>query len=142
MADRPAPDLQPEGEALPAAELQAMAQALFESRRFAVQLGIERQHLRDPIDALRGEAEMAARRDLALEIEAVLRDRDHAQSERDGMLAERNAMLAARDRALAERDAVTVERDQARAMLDRVTSSTAWRMTGPARRVLQTLLGR
>lgn len=138
MADRPAPDL----EWLPEASLQAMAQALFESRRFAVQLGIERQHLRDSIDALRGEADSAARRDLAAEIEGVLRERDHARSERDDVLADRSGILAERDRALAQRDAVTAERDMARAMLDRVTSSTAWRLTGPARRILQTLLGR
>ena len=115
-----------------AADLQ---QELFESRRYAVQLGIERQHLRDRIDGLRDEALGVVRREMGEAIEAAVQKRDRALAERDGLVGARDLAMAERDRAMGERDA-------ARAMLERVMSSTAWRVTGPVRRVLQTLLGR
>lgn len=126
MADRPAPVSNADAALDQAiAERDAEAQELFETKRFATQLAIERQHLRDSVDTLR------------------VRERDAAHAEFGPLL---DAARRERDAAMLERDAAIVERDRARAvahdataMLDRVTSSTAWRMTGPARRLLETL---
>ena len=136
MAERPVLDADPEAALASAlAERDAWAQECFESKRFAAELAIERQHLRDSVDTMRAQERDAAQAAIAPLLDAARRERD--------------AALAERDRAHAERDAVIAERDQARAaahdaaaMLDRVTSSTAWRITGPARRLLQAVLGR
>lgn len=106
----------------------ACAQELFESKRFAVQLAIERQHLRDSVDSMRVREREAVQAEIAPQLEAVRRELDSA--------------LAERDAAIAERDRARADAHDAAAMLDRVTSSTAWRLTGPVRRLLQTLLGR
>lgn len=127
MAETTAPVSDPQAEAL--------AQELFEVKRFAAQLAIERQHLSDSVDSLRVRERDAAHAELTPHFEAARRERDHARAERDAALAERDAAWAERDRARAEAH-------DAKAMLDRVTSSTAWRVTGPARRLLQALLGR
>ncbi len=117
------------------AERDGWAQDCFESRRFAAQLAIERQHLRDTMDSLRAREREAARAELAPLLEAAASERDVARAECDRMRAERDAAIGDRDRARAEaHDAI--------AMLRRVTSSTAWRITGPARRTLHALLGR
>jgi hypothetical protein len=127
MADRPAPDSD--------AQRDALVQELFESKRFAVQLAIERQHLSDAVDTMRSRERAAADAEIAPLLDAARRERDAAAAARDRAYAERDAALAARDQARAEaHDAI--------AMLERVTSSTAWRVTGPARRLLQGLLRR
>ena len=137
MADRPVPD--PRGVELEAAldravaERDAWAQELFETNRFAAQLVVERQTLRDALDAATQRERVlaqqeAAQQEAARQTEAAHRERDQARQERD-------AALTARDRAEAEAHA-------AAALLQRVTSSTAWRATGPLRRVLAALRGR
>ena len=136
MADRPAPDSETEAALKKAvAERDVWAQELFETQRFAAQLAIERQHLRDSVDTMRARERDAAQADIAPLLDAARRERDAATAECD--------------RARDERDVAAVERDRARAdahdaaaMLERVTSSTAWRLTGPARRLLQKLLRR
>ena len=112
-----------------------LAQELFEVKRFAAQLAIERQHLSDSVGALRVRERDAAHAELTPHLEAARRERDAARAERDAALAERDAAWAERDRARADAH-------DAAAMLDRVTSSTAWRVTGPARRLMQALLRR
>lgn len=133
MAERPAPD--PD-------LLEATTQSLFEAKRFAVQLAIERQHLSDAVDTMRDDAMAAARDEVAPLVDAARAERDAAQAERDAAHAERNAAFIERDAALADRDRARDAARDAAAMLDRVTSSTAWRLTGPVRRLLQTVLGR
>lgn len=122
MADRPVLDSGAD------AALDALAQELFETKRFAVQLAIERQHLSDSVDTMRSREREAAQAAIAPLLDAARRERDTATAERD-------AAIAGRDRARADAHVAAV-------MLERVTSSTAWRMTGPARRLLQALLRR
>jgi hypothetical protein len=136
MAERPEPD----GTlATVMAERDAWVQRAFEAERFATQTAIERQHLADAIDGIRLHARETARRDAASESEAAFAA---IRDERDRARGERDAMTAERDRAIAERDQARIEARDTGAMLDRVTSSTAWRLTGPARRVLQAVLRR
>lgn len=139
MAERPEPD-PPDGllETL-TAERDAWAQAAFESQRFAAQIAIERQHLSDAIDGIKLQAREAARSAAASESEAVLAA---LRGERDQALAERDAIAAERDRAIAQRDRARADAHDSGAMLERVTSSRAWRLTGPARRMMQAVLRR
>ena len=118
------------------------AQSLFECRRFAAQLAIERQHLSDALDGVREVERRAAQREVALAVEAMAQERDQAVVERDRAVVEREIAVAERDRAISERDRARAEAHDATARLMHVTSSTAWRVTGPVRRVLQALLGR
>ena len=140
MADRPEPD----GDvAAVAAEREAWRQAAFEAQRFAAQTAIERQHLADEVDGIRaraletalGTARLQAASESAAAFEAI-------RAERDAARAERAALAAERDRVIGERDRARIEARDTAAMLARVTSSTAWRITGPARRVLQAVLRR
>ena len=118
------------------------AQALFECRRFAAQLAIERQHLSDALDGVRQAERQAAQRDVAPVVEAMAVERDRAVAERETAITEREMVVAERDRAIEERDRARAAAHDASARLEHVTSSTAWRVTGPVRRVLQRLLGR
>lgn len=126
MADRPAPD--------PNAVRDALAQELYETKRFADQLAIDRQNLSDAVDTMREREREEAQTAVAPLLEAARRERERALAARDAMAAERDAAVADRDRARAAAH-------DAAAMLDRVTSSTAWRVTGPARRLFQALRG-
>lgn len=121
------------------AERDAWRQAAFEAQRFAAQTAIERQHLSDAIDGIRLQSLEAARRMAATESAAAFAA---IQAERDRAWAERDAVAAERDKVIAERDRARIEAHATGAMLERVTSSTAWRITGPARRVLQVVLRR
>ena len=127
MADRPAPDSD--------AQCDALVQELFECKRFAAQLAIERQHLSDAVDTMRSRERAAADAEIAPLLDAARRERDAAAAERDRAHADR-------DLAISERDRARADGHDAAAMLERVTSSTAWRITGPARRLLQALLRR
>ena len=121
------------------AERDAWRQAAFEAQRFAAQTAIERQHLSDAIHGIRVQSIEAARQVAATESAAAFAA---IRAERDQAWADRDAVAAERDRVIAERDRARIEAHATAAMLDRVTSSTAWRMTGPARRVLQAVLRR
>lgn len=121
------------------AERDAWAQRAFEAERFATQTAIERQHLADAIDSIRLQARETARREAAAESEAAFAA---LRGERDRARADCSGMIEERDRALAERDRARIEARDTGAMLERVMSSTAWRLTGPARRVLQAVLRR
>lgn len=121
------------------AERDAWRQVAFEAQRFAAQTAIERQHLSDAINGIRLQSLEAARRMAATESAAALAA---IQAERDRAWAERDAVATERDKVIAERDRARIEAHATGAMLERVTSSTAWRMTGPARRVLHVVLRR
>ncbi len=102
------------------AERDAWAQELFESNRFAAELVVARQNLVD---------ELAVVTAGAAQVEAACRERNEA------------AWLE-RDQARMERDAALERMWAAEGMLDHVVTSTAWRITGPLRHGLATMLGR
>ena len=138
MADGPAPsanrDLAEQSSTLQAAlerateERDVWAQELFEANRFAAQLTIERQRLVDELATVRERERSAAREEADKVIDAARRERDQARLERD--------------QALVERDQARADDQDATARLQRVTSSTAWRLTGPFRLLFMVLLGR
>lgn len=101
------------------AERDACAQELFESRRFAATLAVDRQTLADAL---------AAAANAASAIDAALQARDRA--------------VRARDAAVAERDRARAAAHDAQAMLHRLTSSTSWRLTAPVRVLLMRILRR
>ncbi len=136
MAETPEPD----GDvATVAAEREAWRQAAFEAQRFAARTAIERQHLSDAIDGIRLQALETARLQAASESAAAF---EAIRAERDAALARCDALATELDRVIGERDRARIEARDTGAMLERVTSSTAWRMTGPARRVMRAVLRR
>lgn len=136
MAERPEPDGFLE---TVTAERDAWRQAAFEAQRFAAQTAIERQHLSDAIEGIKLQALETARQQAASESEAAFAA---IRGERDAARAERDALVAERDGVIAERDRARIDARDTGAMLERVTSSTAWRLTGPARRVVQAVMRR
>lgn len=110
------------------AERDAWAQELFESDRFAAELVIARQKLKDELDNARKRERAEARAEAAPLIVAARHERHRAWHERE--------------RALCERDRAREAHREAAAMLHRVTTSTLWRLTSPVRHGLMVLLGR
>ena len=139
MAESPAPS--PASTDLAAALAEALAerdrwaQELFEASRFAAQFSVERQALADHLDRVRAGERRIAQDEAARQVDAARQERDRACAQRDRAITER-------DNARRERDRARSDQQAAAAMLDRVTSSTAWRLTGPMRRVAMLLLGR
>ncbi len=118
MADGPDPNPDPLHDlAALRAERDAWAQELFESNRYAAELAIARHALADALATAESRARAQAEADALRAIEAARKDRD--------------AALTERDRAL-----------EAEARLQRITSSTTWRMTAPLRALVAALLGR
>jgi hypothetical protein len=67
-----------------------------------------------------------------VERDALIQERDALTQERDALNQERDGLTQERDGLTQERDALTQERDA-------LTTSTIWRLTGPLRKILNTL---